>query len=119
MPPSESLPALEQRLAERLLAFEHLDAAWPKGRTAIERTEIGRQCEDALFKIVALRNRIASGRAETLADAAVQLRRLAVMADEEPRPHVLLASPDARRLVASVLDVVEREAECAGSGLVG
>ena len=33
-----------------------------------------------------------------------------VMADEEPRPHALLASPDACRLVASVLAVVEREA---------
>ena len=33
-----------------------------------------------------------------------------VMADEEPRLHVLLASPDACRLVASVLAVVEQEA---------
>ena len=38
------------------------------------------------------------------------LRRLVVMADEEPRPHALLALADARRLVASVLAVVEREA---------
>ena len=49
-------------------------------------------------------------RAETLADAAVQLRRLVVMAEEEPRPHALLASPDARCLVSSVLAMVEREA---------
>ncbi len=41
--PSESLVDLEQRLAERLLTFERLDAAWPRGRTAIERAEIGRQ----------------------------------------------------------------------------
>ena len=27
--PSETLPALEQRLAERLLDFERLDEAWP------------------------------------------------------------------------------------------
>ncbi len=27
--PSETLPALEQRLAERLLDFERHDAAWP------------------------------------------------------------------------------------------
>ncbi len=26
---SETLPVLEERLAERLLAFERLDAAWP------------------------------------------------------------------------------------------
>ncbi len=51
-----------------------------------------------------------SARAETLADAAVQLRRLVVMAEETPRPRALLASPDARRLVTSVLAVVEREA---------
>ncbi len=42
-PPSETLPALEQRLTERLLDFERLDEAWPRGRTAIERPEIGRQ----------------------------------------------------------------------------
>ncbi len=74
--PSETLPALEQRLAERLLYFERLDEAWPKGRTAIERAEIGRHREDALSGIVALRDRIVTARAETLADAAVQLRRL-------------------------------------------
>ncbi len=27
--PSETLPVLEQRLAERLLDFERLDEAWP------------------------------------------------------------------------------------------
>ncbi len=35
---------------------------------------------------------------------------------EELRPHALLASPDARGLVASVLAVVEREADVAGIG---
>ena len=35
--PSETLPVLEQQLAERLLAFETMDEAWPRGRTAIER----------------------------------------------------------------------------------
>ena len=33
---SESLPVLEQRLAERLLAFERLDEAWSRDRTAIK-----------------------------------------------------------------------------------
>ena len=28
---SETLPVLEQRLTERLLDFERLDEAWPKG----------------------------------------------------------------------------------------
>ncbi len=35
--------ALESRLAEALLGFDRLDAAWPRGRTAIERAEIGRR----------------------------------------------------------------------------
>ncbi len=52
---SETLPGLEQRLAERLLAFERLDEAWPSGRTAIERAEIGRECEEALYEIASLR----------------------------------------------------------------
>ncbi len=76
-PPSETLVALEHQLAERLLAFETMDAAWPKGRTAIERAEIGRQREDVRSGAVALRDRIVTARAETLADAAVQLRRRA------------------------------------------
>ena len=29
LPPSETLPGLEQQLAERLLDFERLDEAWP------------------------------------------------------------------------------------------
>ncbi len=81
--PTESLVALESRLAEALLAFETLDTAWPKGRTAIERARIGRRREDALSEIMVLRHSIATGRAETLADAAVQLRRLVAEADTE------------------------------------
>ncbi len=38
-------------------------------------TEIGRQREDPLSKVVTLRDRIITARAETLADAAVQLRQ--------------------------------------------
>ncbi len=45
--PSESLPVLDELLTERLLEFERLDTAWPKGRTAIERTRIGRERETA------------------------------------------------------------------------
>ena len=40
----------------------------------------------------------------------MQFRRLVVMAEEEAEPHALLALADARRLIASVLAVVEREA---------
>ncbi len=62
--PSETLPALEQRLTERLLTFELLDEAWPCGRTAIERAEIGRQRKDALSRIAALRGRIVTAQTE-------------------------------------------------------
>ena len=41
------------------------------------------------------------------------LRRLVVMAEEVPRPRALLASLDARGLVASVLALVEREVDAA------
>ncbi len=34
---------LPPALAERLLGFERPDAAWPRGRAAIERAEVGRQ----------------------------------------------------------------------------
>ena len=59
---SETLPVLEQRLAGRLLDFDHLDEAWPRGRTAIEQAEIGRHREDTLSRIVTLRDRIVTGR---------------------------------------------------------
>ncbi len=54
----------------------------------------------------------------------MQLRRLVVMAGETCRPRPLLALPDVRGLLASVLAVVERKvgtetapvAECRGVG---
>ncbi len=49
-----------------------------------------------------MQQRILRAKAATLADTAVQVRRLVVLADVEPRPHALL--------VASVLAVVERAA---------
>ncbi len=55
--PTETLPALEQHLAARLLALERLDEAWPRGRTANERAEIGREREEALYEIAAPRLR--------------------------------------------------------------
>ncbi len=112
MPDHADCPAvLDQCLTDALLDFERLDDAWPRGRTAIERAEIGRQRSVALLDVETLQLRIMRARAATLADAAVQLRRLMVSADVEPRPHALLAPPDARSLVASVLAVVEREVD--------
>ena len=46
----------------------------------------------------------------SFAGAAGLSARLVVIAEETPRPRVLLASPDTRSLLASVLAVVEREA---------
>ncbi len=89
------------------------NAAWPHAPHVLDRAKIDRRREEALSEVVALRDRIVTARAENLADAAAQLRRLVVMADEEPRPHSLLASADACRLIASVLAVVEREADTA------
>ena len=87
------------------------NAAWPHAPHVLDRAKIDRRREEALSEVVALRDRIVTARAENLADAAAQLRRLVVMADEEPRLHALLAPPDVRGLVASVLAVVEREAD--------
>jgi hypothetical protein len=58
--PSETLPSLERRLAEHLLAYVFLDEAWPHGLTAIERGEIGRQRNGVLAGIAALQGRIAA-----------------------------------------------------------
>ena len=56
---------------------------------ANERTGIGRQRKDALSGVVALRDRVVTSRAETLADAAVQLRRrpgdLTILNRQAPR----------------------------------
>ena len=71
---SKPLPALEQRLAGRLLAFERLDEAWPHGHPAIERGDVGRQRNRTLVKIAALQERIVSMPNETLADVAEPAR---------------------------------------------
>ncbi|MCZ6844915.1 MAG: hypothetical protein O7F69_03360 [Alphaproteobacteria bacterium] len=103
----ENLPALEQQLYSRLLEFARLDDEWPKGATALIRAKIGRRHSDALSDIAELEKRIFEARAESLDDAAVQLRRLAAVMDEIDTRR-LLSSPGVRRLVNSVLDAVER-----------
>ncbi len=57
---SETLPALEQHLAEHLLAFVLLDKAWPHGHTATARADVGRQRNGVLVEIAALQERIAT-----------------------------------------------------------
>ncbi len=50
------LTGVERIRAEGLPAVERLDEARPRGRTAIERAEVGRQREAALSGIVVERN---------------------------------------------------------------
>ncbi len=50
------------------------NAAWPHAPHVLDRAKIDRRREEALSEVVALRDRIITARAETLADAAVQLR---------------------------------------------
>ncbi len=58
--PSETLPTLEQRFAEHLLAFVLLDKDWSNGLTAAEHARIGRQRNGVLVEIAALQGRIAT-----------------------------------------------------------
>ncbi len=64
---------------------------------------MGRQIDDALTDIRELEQEIALARASTLADAAVQLRRLAAWIDD--------ANEAPARLLASALGVGERAVE--------
>ncbi len=100
--PSGHLVDLEQQLAGLLVQFEILSEAWPVAPRAVDRASIGREHSLALDAIGALQRRITVVRAETLADAAVQLRRLGAMAGDD--------DPEMMLLVASVLAVVERVA---------
>ena len=58
-----------------------LDDAWPKGKTAMERYEIGCRHRDCLARIREIQESFVAIEAHTVAGAAVQLRRLEVMLD--------------------------------------
>ena len=79
--PAADVPSLEQRLEARLLELDRLQRERPKAPGALRRAEMGRQIDDALAEIRELEQEIALARASTLADAAVQLRRLAAWID--------------------------------------
>ncbi len=79
--PSGHLVELEPLLAGLLMEFELLSEAWPKAPWAVDRARIDRENSQALDEIGALQQRITVSRAETLADAAVQLRRLEATVD--------------------------------------
>ena len=96
------LLAMEGELKRLLIRSEGLRAAWPKGRTAVDRARIGREVDDTLDRISELHRQIVTTPAHTLAGAAVQLLRLAVYVGEKDGA---LGS-----LVTRIAAVVEREA---------
>ncbi len=111
--PSATLVEMERELTRVLIEYDDLEAAWPKEPGAVARAEIGRQVEDALGRIYELHRAITRAQAETLPDAAVQLRRLAVLLDVESVPATSLQAAlegqneTAQRLLASALAAVE------------
>jgi hypothetical protein len=89
-----------------VIEWQGLDVAWPKGPTAMERWKIGSRHEECLTRIAELEELIAGTEAQTLAGAAVQLRRLDAMLDDEDEVAVAL--------LESALEVVEGEVLSAG-----
>ncbi len=104
---------LERELETLLVEYESLSLAWPKEPHAVARAEIGRQVEDALGRIYELHRAITRAQAETLPDAAVQLRRLAALFDGQGASILSLQAAlegqneTAQRLLASALAAVE------------
>lgn len=95
------LIAWEAELEAALSEFGRLTEACRTSRSAVERARAGREREDLLDRIGELQVLIARTPAQSLAGAAVQLRRLAAMLESER------ATP-ALRLVESVRQAVER-----------
>ena len=81
--PDAALIAHEAELEALVLEWQQLDAAWPKGKTPMERWQIGRRHQAYLIRIRELHRDIAEAEAKTLAGAAVQLRRLRAVLDDE------------------------------------
>ena len=78
-----ALLAYEAEFEALVLEWQQLDAAWPKGKTPMERWQIGRRHQAYLIRIRELHRDIAEAEAKTLAGAAVQLRRLRAVLDDE------------------------------------
>ena len=73
--PDADLLAWEIELDRLVLEHAKLEAAWPKGETAVDRARTGRRYENALNRIAELHGLIVRAQPKTLAGAAVQLRR--------------------------------------------
>ena len=98
--PVTSLSALEQRLEACLIELEKTHRARPSLPTALARAEAGERIDRLLNNIAELQRLIDASPAETLADAAVKLRRLGAYI-EQGQP---------ARLLAGALGAVERAA---------
>ncbi len=102
--PAADLPALETRLEGCLIELERLHQVRPSLPDALARAGAGQRIDELLEEIAVLQQEVEKSPAETLADAAVQLRRLAAWIDganEVPE----------QRLLASALRAVERAVE--------
>ena len=97
-PRATSLPALERRLEARLLELDSLQRARRQLDTALARAQAGQKVDELLEEIGELERAIDAGPAETLADAAVKLRRLSAH----------LGPGSAARLLAGALSAVEK-----------
>ena len=108
-----SLVELERDLEGLLVEYESLSRVWPKEPDILTRAKIGRRVEDSLRRICELHHAIGTTQARTIPDAAVQLRRLAVLLDGQDAPIVRLQAviedqgKTVRRLLASALAVIE------------
>ena len=109
--PGAGLVELERQLEGALIEYERLREAWPKEPGVVARAETGRQVEDALGRIYGLQHAITRTQAETLPDAAVQIRR-ALAAIEAHDCKSPFAEPERIeiKLLGSALAVVEKAA---------
>ena len=111
--PDISLVELERELEGLLVEYESLSRAWPKEPDILTRAKIGRRVEDALRRICEIQHAIGTTQARTIPDAAVQLRRLAVLLDGQDGPILGLQAAleeqrkTIRRLLTSALTAVE------------
>ena len=98
-PAGADFVALERELAGLLVEYEILRAAWPKVRRAIDRAKVSREMDSTARRMTEIQKAIATAEARSLADAAVQLRRVSARLED--------GDETSRAMLASALAVVE------------